>query len=68
MAAELILFTLGGAIIYSQVGEEYITSPAYGSLKGSFSKIVAGWVLPTIISAYSSWLQCPSSLVGQILT
>lgn len=27
MTAELILFTLGGAIIYWQVGEEYITSP-----------------------------------------
>lgn len=52
MAAELVLFTLGGAIIYSQVGEEYVTSPAYGALKGNFSKIVAGFVLPTIISAY----------------
>ena len=51
MAAELVLFTLGGAIIYSQVGEEFITSPAYGSLSGAYGKIVAGFVLPTIVSA-----------------
>lgn len=50
MAAELVLFTLGGAIIYSQVGEEYVTSPAYGSLIPHYAKTVAGFVLPTIVS------------------
>lgn len=50
MTAELILFTLGGAIIYSQVGEEYVTSPAYGSLIPKYSKTVAAFVLPTIVS------------------
>lgn len=54
MAAELILFTLGGAIIYSQVGEEYVTSPAYGSLIPKYSKTVAAFVLPTIVRKYTS--------------
>lgn len=49
-ALEIILFCFGGAIIYWQVGEEYMTSPAYGSLLPKYSKAIAGFVLPTIIS------------------
>lgn len=50
MAAEFILFTLTGAIVYHYTGTEYATAPAYGSLRVRFGKVAAGFVLPTIIS------------------
>ncbi|GAA5923456.1 uncharacterized protein JCM15063_003652 [Sporobolomyces koalae] len=49
MAAEFILFTLTGAIVYHYTGTEYATAPAYGSLRVRFGKVAAGFVLPTII-------------------
>jgi len=44
---EIILFTLGGAIGYHYIGDEFMTSPAYGSLRNP--KIVAGFTLPTLL-------------------
>jgi len=46
---ELIVFTLGGAIGYHYIGDEAMTSPAYGSLRSKYAKIVAGFTLPTLL-------------------
>lgn len=46
---EIILFTLGGAIGYYYIGDEYIASPAYGALLEPYTKIVAAFTLPTLI-------------------
>ncbi|KAK9898346.1 hypothetical protein P389DRAFT_32478 [Cystobasidium minutum MCA 4210] len=48
-ALEIIVFSLGGAIGYYHIGAEYVTSPAYGSLIQPYTKIVAGFTLPTLI-------------------
>ena len=48
-AFEIVLLTLGGAIIYWKVGEEYVTSPAYRALLPKYSKAVAGFVLSMIM-------------------
>lgn len=61
-ALEIALFTLGGAIIYSQVGQEYITAPAYGSLLPHYAKTVAGFVLPTIISELPLLFVCTRNI------
>ncbi len=46
---EIVIFTLGGAIGYHYIGSEYMTSPAYGSLRPLYAKIVAGFTIPTLI-------------------
>lgn len=49
ITAEIILFSLAGGIIYSQIGETDMTSPAYGSLIAKYKKTIAAFVLPTVI-------------------
>ncbi|RDB21777.1 N amino acid transport system protein [Hypsizygus marmoreus] len=55
--AEIITFTLCGALVYHFVGNQYMTAPAFGSLQPVFKKISFSFALPTIIflgSLYSS--------------
>merc|ERR1719262_1371734 len=49
MVAEMLLFTITGAVVYHYTGIELTTAPAYGSLRERIGKIAAGFVLPTII-------------------
>ncbi|KAG5643997.1 hypothetical protein DXG03_009287 [Asterophora parasitica] len=55
--AEIITYSLCGAIVYHFVGNQYITAPAFGSLEPVFKKIAFSFALPTVIflgSLYSS--------------
>jgi len=55
--AEMIVFTLCGAIMYHFVGNQYMTAPAFGSLQPLYKKIAFSFAIPTIIylgSLYSS--------------
>ncbi|THH01335.1 hypothetical protein EW026_g1357 [Hermanssonia centrifuga] len=55
--AEVVVFTLCGAIMYHFVGNQYMTAPAFGSLQPVYKKIAFSFALPTIIflgSLYSS--------------
>lgn len=49
IAAEFIVFSLAGAIVYVYVGGYYITSPAFGSLTTTYMKIAFSFAIPTII-------------------
>jgi hypothetical protein len=49
MAAELILFSTCGAIVYAHTGVGLTTAPAYGSLIEKYAKPAAALVLPTVI-------------------
>jgi len=55
--AEIIVFTLCGALMYHFVGNQYITAPAFGSLQPLYKKIAFSFAIPTIIflgALYSS--------------
>ncbi|KAG5637470.1 hypothetical protein H0H81_004441 [Sphagnurus paluster] len=55
--AEVITFTLCGALVYHFVGNQYMTAPAFGSLQPVLKKISFSFALPTIVflgSLYSS--------------
>ncbi|KAG6906907.1 hypothetical protein DXG01_011462 [Tephrocybe rancida] len=55
--AEIIVFTLCGALVYHFVGNQYVTAPAVGSLQPILKKIAFSFTIPTIIflgSLYSS--------------
>ncbi|KAI0821377.1 transmembrane amino acid transporter protein-domain-containing protein [Irpex lacteus] len=55
--AEVIVFTLCGALMYHFVGNQYMTAPAFGSLQPVYKKIAFSFAIPTIIflgSLYSS--------------
>ncbi|KAG6833330.1 hypothetical protein H0H87_008506 [Tephrocybe sp. NHM501043] len=47
--AEIISFTLCGAIVYHFVGNQYMTAPAVGSLQPVLKKIAFSFAIPTII-------------------
>lgn len=47
--AEVVVFTLCGAIMYHFVGNQYITAPAFGSLVNPYKKIAFSFAIPTII-------------------
>ncbi|KAL4895931.1 transmembrane amino acid transporter protein-domain-containing protein [Aspergillus ambiguus] len=48
--AEVILFSLVGTIIYVNVGNQYITSPAFGSLSSDvYMKVSYSFMVPTLI-------------------
>lgn len=47
--AEIITFTLCGSLMYYFVGNEYMTAPAYGSLKPLYKKIAFSFAIPTIV-------------------
>lgn len=49
MAAELVLFTVCGAVVYSHTGTALTTAPAYGTLIARYGRPAAAMVLPTII-------------------
>lgn len=49
MAAELVLFTITGAVVYSHTGTILTTAPAYGSLIKKYAQPAAAFTLPTII-------------------
>ncbi|TFY75238.1 hypothetical protein EWM64_g8775 [Hericium alpestre] len=54
---EIIVFTLCGALMYHFIGNQYMISPAFGSLQPVFKKIAFSFAIPTIIflgSLYSS--------------
>jgi len=54
---EVVLFTIGGAVGYHFIGDEYMVSPCYGALSDTFVKVVAAFTLPTLIAVgvlYSS--------------
>ncbi|KAI1769048.1 transmembrane amino acid transporter protein-domain-containing protein [Hypoxylon sp. FL1150] len=46
---EIIVFSVVGAVIYAFVGNQYITSPAFGSLIPLYKKIAFSFMIPTII-------------------
>ncbi|KZT58950.1 hypothetical protein CALCODRAFT_538088 [Calocera cornea HHB12733] len=55
--AEIVVFTLCGAIMYHYVGNQYMTAPAFGSLQPLYKKIAFSFAIPTIVylgSLYSS--------------
>ncbi|KAI0263580.1 transmembrane amino acid transporter protein-domain-containing protein [Gloeopeniophorella convolvens] len=55
--AEMIVFTLCGALMYHYVGNQYMTSPAFGSLQTVYKKIAFSFAIPTILflgALYSS--------------
>ncbi|KAI0343711.1 hypothetical protein BDW22DRAFT_1356239 [Trametopsis cervina] len=55
--AEIIVFTLCGALMYHFVGNQYMTAPAFGSLQPVYKKIAFSFAIPTIVflgSLYSS--------------
>jgi hypothetical protein len=47
--AELCLFTISGAVVYSYTGTILTTAPAYGSLIAKYGRPAAAFTLPTII-------------------
>ncbi|GAA5846776.1 hypothetical protein JCM9279_004438 [Rhodotorula babjevae] len=49
MTAQLVLYTITGAVVYHYTGTELTTAPAYGSLISRYGKPAAGLVLPTIV-------------------
>ncbi|OTB06840.1 hypothetical protein M426DRAFT_318549 [Hypoxylon sp. CI-4A] len=46
---EIIVFSVVGAVTYAFVGNQYITSPAFGSLIPLYKKITFSFMIPTII-------------------
>lgn len=47
--AEIILFSIVGAVVYAYVGNQYMTAPAFGSLEPLFKKVSFSFMIPTII-------------------
>ena len=48
--AEVILFSLVGAIIYAYTGTQYMTAPAFGSLSNEvYKKVSFSFMIPTLI-------------------
>jgi hypothetical protein len=48
--AEVIVFSIVGAVIYAYTGNQYITAPAFGSLGNEvYKKIAFSFMIPTLI-------------------
>jgi cation transporter-like permease len=47
--AEIILFSIVGAVVYAYTGNQYMTAPAFGSLEPVFKKVSFSFMIPTII-------------------
>ncbi|KAF4308929.1 putative neutral amino acid protein [Botryosphaeria dothidea] len=48
--AEVIVFSLVGAIVYAYTGTQYITAPAFGSISNEvYKKVSFSFMIPTII-------------------
>jgi len=61
--AEMITFTLCGALVYHFVGNQYMTAPAFGSLQPVLKKISFSFALPTIIFVGALYSSCTSRFV-----
>ncbi|KZV98582.1 hypothetical protein EXIGLDRAFT_807423 [Exidia glandulosa HHB12029] len=46
--AEVIMYTLCGAVMYHFIGEQYMTAPAFGSLRSPYLKIAFAVAIPTV--------------------
>ncbi|KAK6950187.1 hypothetical protein Daesc_008513 [Daldinia eschscholtzii] len=46
---EIIVFSVVGAVTYAFVGNQYMTSPAFGSLIPLYKKVAFSFMIPTII-------------------
>ncbi|KAI1085808.1 transmembrane amino acid transporter protein-domain-containing protein [Whalleya microplaca] len=46
---EIIVFSVVGAVMYAYTGNQYMTSPAFGSLTPLYKKISFSFMVPTII-------------------
>ncbi|KAI9677078.1 MAG: hypothetical protein M1817_006917 [Caeruleum heppii] len=47
--AEIVVFGIVGSVVYAYVGEQYMTSPAFGSLSETYKKVAFSFMVPTII-------------------
>ena len=47
--AEIIVFTIVGGTVYAYTGNQYMTSPAFGSLQPVYKKVAFSFMVPTII-------------------
>ena len=47
--AEIIVFTIVGGVIYAYTGNQYMTSPAFGSLDDLYKKVSFSFMIPTIL-------------------
>lgn len=46
---EIIVFSIVGAVVYAYTGNQYVTAPAFGSLKPIYKKAAFSFMVPTII-------------------
>ncbi|TDZ33752.1 N amino acid transport system protein [Colletotrichum sidae] len=46
---EIIVFSIVGAIIYAYTGNQYMTSPAFGSLEDVYKKVSFSFMIPTLV-------------------
>ncbi len=47
--AEIILFSIVGGVVYANVGNQYMTAPAFGSLEPLYKKVSFSFMIPTLI-------------------
>ncbi|KAL1847372.1 hypothetical protein VTK73DRAFT_10377 [Phialemonium thermophilum] len=47
--AEIIVFSVVGAVVYAYVGNQYMTAPAFGSLDPVYKKVAFSFMIPTLI-------------------
>ncbi|KAJ4490609.1 transmembrane amino acid transporter protein-domain-containing protein [Lentinula aciculospora] len=47
--AEVVTYTICGAVVYHFVGNQYVTAPAFGSLTRTYKIIAFSFAVPTII-------------------
>ncbi|KAK3685358.1 amino-acid permease [Podospora appendiculata] len=47
--AEVIVFSIVGAVVYAYTGNQYMTAPAFGSLEELFKKVSFSFMIPTLI-------------------
>ncbi|PHH64246.1 hypothetical protein CDD81_4860 [Ophiocordyceps australis] len=47
--AEILTFSIVGAVMYAYTGNQYMTTPAFGSLHDLYKKISFSFMIPTII-------------------
>ncbi|KAK8095346.1 transmembrane amino acid transporter [Apiospora kogelbergensis] len=47
--AEILVFSIVGGVTYAYVGNQYMTSPAFGSLENLYKKVSFSFMIPTLI-------------------
>ncbi|KAJ3746157.1 transmembrane amino acid transporter protein-domain-containing protein [Lentinula detonsa] len=47
--AEVVIYTICGAVVYHFVGNQYVTAPAFGSLTQTYKIVAFSFAVPTII-------------------